>query len=200
MKNISFVFLGVCFLTLTSCYTTQFSYETTYVGNIYKEALGKSKNEILRIYGVPDRSTDDGAGGEVLIYEKFTQTTTSSSNSSSYGGSNTYGGAVYGNNAAVGAVYNRNGQVSSGNARSQTTVNKAFLNLFIDKSGNVYDFKASESGDRYNTKTSQTKCYSKLLTWSGVVCSAIFPPFLIATVPIAIVTQRKAKKKGELCN
>ena len=100
-------------------------------------------------------------------------------------------------NAAVGAVYNRNGQVSSGNARSQTTVNKAFLNLFIDKSGNVYDFKTSESGDRYNTKTYQTRCYSKLLTWSGVVCSAIFPPFLIATVPIAIVTQRKAKKKGK---
>jgi len=185
--------------SLNSCYTTQISYQTSYTHNVYKPMLGKTKNEAIRTYGVPDRTSDDGAGGEVLIYEKITQTTTTNVNSATYGGSNTHGAAVYGNNGAAGSVYSRNGQVSSGNGISQTTSNKAFLNLFVDKNGVIYDFKASENGDRYETKTYQTRCFDRFTTWGGVLISAVFPPLLLATIPIAIVSNQKAKKKGEIC-
>ena len=199
MKKINLLHAGILLFLLNSCYTTQFSYDTKYSHNVYKPIIGKTKNEAIRQYGVAERITDDGAGGEVLIYEKITQTTTTNANSASYGGSQTHGGAVYGNNSAVGSAYSRNGQVSSGRATSQTTTNKSFLNLFVNSNGVVYDFKASESGDRYTTTTHSTRCFSKLYTWTGVVCSAIFPPLLIATVPIAIIKQNKAKKKGEIC-
>lgn len=47
--------------------------------------MGHNKNEILRTYGVPDRITDDGAGGSILVYEKYTQTTITNASSGTYG-------------------------------------------------------------------------------------------------------------------
>jgi len=51
--------------------------------------MGHNKNEILRTYGVPDRITDDGAGGSILVYEKYTQTTITNASFGTYGRSST---------------------------------------------------------------------------------------------------------------
>ena len=199
MKSMYIIIVGILVFSLSSCYITRYSSNVEYTHNVYKPIIGKTKNEVLRSWGVPDRTADDGAGGEILIYEKLTQTTTSNVNSASYGGSQTQGAAIYGNNTAVGSTYSRNGQITSGTATSQTTTNKAYLNLFVDQNEVVYDFNASESGDRYKTTTLSTRCFSTFYTWSGVFCSAIFPPLLLATVPVAIIMHIKAKKKGLIC-
>jgi hypothetical protein len=50
--------------------TRQFTAST---GNIHDQSIGKSKNQILRLYGVPDKTEDDGVGGKIFIYEELTQ-------------------------------------------------------------------------------------------------------------------------------
>lgn len=176
---------------LTGCYTT---YSTqTYIGNSHQEAIGKSKNEILRSYGVPDKTTDDGQGGTILIYEKITETTVVNT----VGVSQSSGSVVYNSQGALGASQSRAGNISQGYGRSETTQNKTFCNLFLDNSGKVYDFK-SNYGALYETQYS--RCFNKTNTWMLVGASVftIYGP--IVTVPTAIIMQRKAKKKGEICH
>ncbi|MBK9460690.1 MAG: hypothetical protein IPN94_14995 [Sphingobacteriales bacterium] len=63
MKKVKFILVIVSAILFQSCYTTRY----TYVGNVLDDAIGKDKNQILRIYGVPDRTMDDGKGGTLLI-------------------------------------------------------------------------------------------------------------------------------------
>jgi hypothetical protein len=104
-------------LFLSSCYNKFY----TYAGNTHQQTIGHSKNEILRSYGVPNQVTDDGAGGSVMVYEKYTQTTV--------------GASVYGNGGIIGA--------------SQTSSDKLYCYLFLNQSNTVYDFK-SNYGAQYD--------------------------------------------------
>lgn len=188
MKNIlnaSLIFISILFMFfLQSCYTT---YRVDR-GNVHQQAIGKTKNEILRTYGVPNRTTSDAIGGEVLIYESRTAITNSYGNSAAQ----TYGGAVYGNGAAYGAATGYGATSST----TETSVEIRFVNLFIDRYGIVYDYKSN-----YGTQFSFEKCFNKTKTWVSVSFGALFfPPSLIITLPIGLGKQAKAKKEGKICN
>ena len=58
---------------MTSCYVTNYVPLQDDYNQAYK---GHSANEIITQYGAPDRQTDDGAGGRILIYEESSSMTT----------------------------------------------------------------------------------------------------------------------------
>ncbi len=191
MKYKFVVLLLFTLFSLTSCYTTSY----TYVGNSFQKCIGQNKNEIVRTIGAPDRIQDDGAGGSILIYEQQMLTTFSTANSASYGRSTTVGAAVYGNGGIIGASDTRAGQVSSMNGLSQSIISKTYVNLFINPQNVVYDFK-SNYGALYNS----SRCYdkkatNKLLLWTGIY----FFPSLLFSIPIANHKRHLAEKNGELC-
>lgn len=84
MKRISLFLctLLACFL-MTSCYVTNYVPLQDDYNQAYK---GHSANEIITQYGAPDRQTDDGAGGRILIYEKITYNNNASSSYNPYSG------------------------------------------------------------------------------------------------------------------
>lgn len=195
MKYKNLLLMLFAIISLSSCYSTYST--TTYKGNAHQESIGKSKNEILRSYGIPDRTMDDGQGGSVLIYEKVTQTTVVNTGGVNYGQSQSVGGAVYNSQGVLGASQTQSGSVSQGYGYSQTSQNKTFCNLFLDKNNNVYDFK-SNYGALFDTK--YYRCFNKTNTWLLVGASVFTVYGPIVTVPAAIIMQRKAKKKGEICH
>lgn len=182
--------LSFLLFALSSCYT----YKTSFVGNIHQNAIGKSKNEILRTYGVPERITDDGANGSVLVYEQQSQTTISNAGGYSYGRSASVGGAIYNNGGMIGAQQTRSGQVSAMSGVSQTFNNKTFCYLYLNPEGIVYDFKSN-----YGAQFQDYRCFSKVKTWLfvGLTCVGVYPA--VISIPVAIILQRKAKKNGEIC-
>ena len=192
--NSTSIFILLLILTLSSCYSTYST--TTYRGNAHQEALGKTKNEILRSYGVPDKTIDDGQGGTVLIYEKITQTTVVNTGGVNYGQSQSVAGAVYNSQGLIGASQTQSGSISQGYGYSQTSQNKVFCNLFLDQNNRVYDFK-SNYGALFDTK--YYRCFNKTNTWLLVGASAVTIYGPIVTVPTAILLQRRAKKRGEIC-
>lgn len=176
---------------LTSCYSTYY----TYSGNVHQRAIGQNKNQILRTYGIPDKTTDDGAGGSIFVYESYTQTTTTNINSGTYGRSLAYGGAIYDNGGIIGASQTQAGSVSSTYGVSETSINKTFCYLFLDKNNIVYDFKTN-----YGAQYEEYSCFSKTRTWLNVsVYCLLFPPVIVAAIPCAIIAQKKAKRKGMIC-
>ena len=59
-----------CSILLMSCYATQY----VSMQDDYKAQYnGKTHAEIIELLGPPDRTTSDGKGGEVLIYEAKSQ-------------------------------------------------------------------------------------------------------------------------------
>jgi hypothetical protein len=162
IHKIQFSVLILSSLFLSSCYNKYYSY----AGNVHQQTIGHTKNEILRSYGVPNQVTDDGAGGSIMVYEKYTQTTV--------------GGSIYGNGGIIGA--------------SQTSSDKSYCNLFLNRSNIVYDFK-SNYGAQYN----YNKCFAPIKTWVGVGISCILIYPAIVTVPWAIIAHTRAKKKGTIC-
>jgi len=175
---------------MSSCYSRYY----TYKGNIHQEAVGKSKNDILRSYGPPERSQDDGAGGTIMIYEKFTQTTITNAGAATYGRSATEGGVVYGNGGIIGGSQTQSGSISSMNGISQTSTDKSYCYLFLNQNNQVYDFKTN-----YGAQYSFNKCFQPVTTWLGVgmSCLLIYPA--IVTIPWATVAHIQAKKKGIMC-
>jgi hypothetical protein len=188
--KITHLVLMLSSLLLTSCYSNYY----TYKGNAHQQAMGKTKNEILRSYGVPERTQDDGAGGSILIYEQFKQTTVSNSNTAAYGARTTSSAAIYSNSGMVGASNSQSGQVSSTNGISQTTMSKDFCYLYVNPSNVVYDFKTN-----YGALYNQNRCFNRLQTWVWVGYSCLFVIPAVVTVPVAIIAQKKAKKRGEIC-
>jgi len=179
--------------SITSCYSTFY----TYTGNSHSTYVGKTKNEILRTYGMPDKTSDDGNGGTILAYEKQTLTTISNNTTNAYAASKTLGAAVYNNSGIVAATSGRYGYSESSNGISETTINKTYCYFYINKDNVAYDFK-SNYGAQYKHGT----CYDVTKTWSSVVLGAIvFFPSAIVTVPIAITSKKKAIRKGyQICN
>ena len=181
--------LAICIIS-TSCYTTY----STYKGNIHESTIGKTKNEILRSYGIPEKTEDDGAGGSVLVFEKITQTTITNSNTQTYDRSRSNGSAVYGNKGIIQVNQKQGGQISNTDVITQTTTNKDYCYIFLDPQNVVYDFKSN-----YGAQYDYNKCFNKTLTWFGVgvSCLLVYPP--IVTVPWAIISYQKAKKNDNFC-
>jgi len=175
---------------MTSCYSTY----GVYRGNEHEQAIGKSKNEILRSYGIPNQITSDGAGGEVLVYENYIQTTVTNSRSASESASKTAVRGVYGKGGIIIGSQTYGGTVSSSSSISQTSMEKTYCYLYLNTNNKVYDFKTN-----YGAKYDYYRCFNKKLTWIGVgvSCLALWPP--IITVPWAIIAQKKAKEKGIIC-
>ena len=188
-KILAYLLCLCCISCLTSCYTITYPY----IGNVHQSAIGKTKNEVLRSYGVSDRIEDDGAGGSVLVYEKYTLTTFTNSNSSNYG----RGVGVYNTNGIIA----RSNSITTTSGISQTSTSKEYCYLFVNKENLVYDFK-SNTGAIYDYNN-PNKCFNKRKTWFGVGLSCmfvIFPPVFLVTVPLALVKQKQAKKKGIICD
>lgn len=116
MKKIKLLLLTLlgCFL-MTSCYVTN----RVPLQDDYNQAYkGQSSNEIITQFGAPDRQTDDGAGGRILIYEKteFTSVATAE-NVNYYTGTYTPG--------------------------SRTTANTTYLQFYINQDNICYSVKTN---------------------------------------------------------
>lgn len=176
MRKINLILMTVfCLLSLNSCWEKRYFLNNSkreYLGNPYKEMQGKTKNQILQAMSAPDRITEDGMGGEIMVYENFETVTTSSGYSSS--SSSSASGAVagydrYGRPAAVG-VSQTSGN-SGYNSQTVTQNQKSYVNFFVDKNGVCYKVNTN-IGDRYTD--APTECYktanSSVLWW-------LMPPF-----------------------
>ena len=181
--------IALSFFT-TSCYTTRY----TFSGNVHQQRIGQSKNNLLRDYGAPDRVTEDGAGGQILVYENFGQFTSTSASAASYGRSATSGAAIYGNGAVVAASQGSNAQYATGNSLSRTVQTKEYANFFVNNQNMVYDVKAN-TGDKFST----SRCFNPGKTWLATAASGLLIWPLIITVPVAAVCNIKAKKNGTIC-
>ena len=62
----SICFLLSCSIILASCYSTKY---VSLQDDYNAKYNGKSHAEIIELLGPPDRTTSDGKGGEILIYE-----------------------------------------------------------------------------------------------------------------------------------
>lgn len=161
MKYIIVILLLV---SLSSCYTTRH----TYSGNTHEQCIGKSESEILRIYGVPARIQDDGAGGSILVYEQLILTSFSTANAAGYGRGATVGVDIYNMGGKIDACDSGAVQGSSMNEISQTLINKPNCMIFVNAHNVVYDFK-SNYGALYKT----TKKLNKTLTFVTVAGSCL---------------------------
>ena len=164
MKYKFVILLLITLASLSSCYTTRH----TYSGNIHQQCIGKSKNEILRIYGAPDRIQDDGAGGSILVYEQLKLSSFSTSNAASYGRGSTVGTTIYNMGGKIDASDTQAVKVSTMNEISQTSINKPNCSIFVNAHNVVYDFK-SNYGALYKT----TKRLNKTLTCVTVVGTCV---------------------------
>lgn len=124
----------VAFLTLfcmTSCYT--FTYTTVDPTLELQEAwVGKSYNEIVRTFGAPNRTTPDGTGGSILIYEKTTALT-----EAGYTNVNIWSG--------------------EGTPATRTTTSTSSVQFFVDANNSCYDARTTSKpyqvkGDRVFNK------------------------------------------------
>ena len=69
MKKILLIIIAI--LAMTGCSVMRignFTSGTEYYNNAYR---GSTHNQIVRDFGAPDRDVSDGAGGYILVYEKF---------------------------------------------------------------------------------------------------------------------------------
>jgi hypothetical protein len=175
---------------MTSCYSTYYVYK----GNVHQQSIGKTKNEILRSYGVPDKTTDDGAGGEVLAYEKYFQTTITNSGAATLGNSSTFGNAVYGNGGIIGGSQTIGSSYTSIRGTSRTSIDKTYCYIYLNPNKVVYDFKTN-TGGLYDSK----KCFDVRKSYALVGISFIVYPVIVISLPWAIIAHVKAKKKGNIC-
>lgn len=112
---------------MTSCSSLFYTYTQVPVGkSIHEKFINKNKNEVLKKYGLPDKTVSDEAGGQVFVYEeKYINSTTKSTRQ-------------YNNTSAYGLE------------KTTTGVDKKFVNFFFNKSGKVYYYR-SNYGEIYRT-------------------------------------------------
>lgn len=196
MKNKSILLLACVAAVLMSCKTqiittTRTVQEPQYLGNGYKEMKGYTENQILRTMSSPTRTESDGAGGKILVYEeKQIKTDTNSSyttSSRTSGGATTtvgqkiWTGAPQANTTASSATTTRHN--TSG--QSVTYEEKAFVNFFINTKGICYDV-ATNVGDRYSEKITETVCYEGPKAMSPLVLITLIPPMTLVGIPLSI--------------
>ena len=166
MKTIKFLLLMLVGFTMTSCW----SYKTMtvtdipdkYVGNKFDDLVGMSKSQILSELSVPDRTMDDGLGGEILIYEDKAQitetegrvTTSSTTNINTKPVTNAWTGQT--SLSSTGKTSTTNTQ----NSTSVTTEYKDYLNVFINQSGVCYKIDTNV-GDIYEPAVTHKECWKE---------------------------------------
>jgi hypothetical protein len=173
-------FLLSCIM-LFSCYSTY----PIYKGNVHQEAIGKTKIDILKSYGVPSKTIDDGAGGMVLSFEKESLVTYSTGvTRSNYN--------LYANR---GAVYTSGGinNASTTNSTTVSAVNVQYCHIYLDSNNVATDFRTN-----YGAIYDHQKCFSKLQARSN---AAIFSLVTIGFgTPIAFlgyhIALSRAKQGG----
>lgn len=130
-KNIYITLAAVSVLLgLSSCGTTYVSVEP----DANKAWVGKPHSEIVKTYGAPDRETEDGLGGKILIYEEGRVVETGVANSAP-----TYGphfGGLYG------FYYHMNEPVNT-SYTSEKTLEVDYAHFFIDPNGVCYQVKTN---------------------------------------------------------
>lgn len=129
MKKIRLLLLTLlgCFL-MTSCYVTKTNI-VSLQDDYYQALKGLSYNELVQQFGAPDRQTDDGAGGRILIYETIT----------------------YQNNTSTKSDYYGNGYTT----RSNTTSNTTYLHIYVNQDNVCYNVKTNltkTETERYKDK------------------------------------------------
>lgn len=129
MKKIKLLLLTLlgCFL-MTSCYVTKTNM-VSLQDDYYQALKGLSYNELVQQFGAPDRQTDDGAGGRILIYETIT----------------------YQNNTSTKSDYYGTGYTT----RSNTTTNTTYLHIYVNQDNVCYNVKTNltkTETERYKDK------------------------------------------------
>lgn len=152
-----------------------------YLGNQFDQMKGLTKNEILQAMGVPDRSTSDGNGGEIMRYENRKLITNSFANSSTT--TNSQGGAIAGYNTYGNpVVYDASqSKTNYGYASNTTTTEQVqFVEAFINGQGICYKVRANV-GDIYSKPVYEChKVANSGLLWM------LMPPITIYGIPVAI--------------
>lgn len=176
MKTL-FYFLMLIFVgcTFTSCWTTYTTYTPPEDLSAQYDCLrGETKNQILQVMGVPDRTLSDGAGGEILRYEqrKYIVSSSSKSSSSSYSSSSATAGYNYfGNATAHGSGYSDTYDKYSSTTTSQEQIN--FVEAFINKQGVCYRVRANVWSDAQKgccRKADPAICWWILYPPVGIPC------------------------------
>ena len=111
MKKILIFVLSFVALCLTSCSTR---YYDSLQPPLQEAFAGRSYAEIIDALGAPDRTTPDGRGGNILIYEDISFYTQSAANS-------------WTNSIA-----------------SVTTANKGYVHLYVDSSNHCYTVRTNK--------------------------------------------------------
>jgi len=185
MKRNRFNLVILSAMLLQSCYMTKY----TYTGNVLDDAIGKDKNQILRIFNVPDRTMDDGKGGTILIYENFSQTTISSASAYGQGSSQSRGSVTYGYGNIYGSSNTNSSARVNASGISQTYTTKIYRNIYLNSENIAYDYQTNFGG-----KYDSYRCLNKGLTWGT---SILFLNVLSPVVAIPVI--QNAKKKGKVC-
>ena len=193
MKTIKFLLLMLVGVTMTSCWTyhsiTVTDIPKQYIGNKYDVLVGMSKADVLAEMSVPDRTMDDGLGGEVLIYEKKEQVSKTTGYSAASASTKPVTNYWTGQTSLQSTGYN------SMNSSTVTKENKEYVNVFINADNICYKIDAN-IGDIYEPAVTHQECYkapnSKLL-WM------LMPPIMvIGWIPALWVIAQDAKiKKGK---
>ena len=146
MKTFNFLLLMLVCVVMTSCWTVQSVTVTDipekYIGNAFDDLVGMTKAEVLEDMSVPDRTMDDGLGGEVLIYEKKEQVSKTTGYSAASATTRPVTNYWTGQTSLQSSGYN------SMNSSTVTQENKEYVNVFIDANSTCYKVDAN-IGDIY---------------------------------------------------
>ena len=199
MKTIKFLLLMLVGVTMTSCWVTKTITVTDipekYIGNAFDELVGMTKAEVLEDMSIPDRTMDDGLGGEVLIYEKKEQvtktsgyvTTSSTTNVNTKPVTNAWTGQT--SLASTGRTSTTTGQHST----SVTEEHKDYVNVFINTNGVCYKVDTN-IGDMYDPAVTHQECYkvpNRGLLWM------LMPPITVwGIIPAIWYAAQNAKVKN----
>ena len=199
MKTIKFLLLMLVGVTMTSCWTVQSVTVTDipekYIGNAFDELVGMTKAEVLEDMSIPDRTMDDGLGGEVLIYEKKEQvtktsgyvTTSSTTNVNTKPVTNAWTGQT--SLASTGRTSTTTGQHST----SVTEEHKDYVNVFINANGVCYKVDTN-IGDMYDPAVTHQECYK--VPNRGLLWMLIPPITIYGIIPAIWYAAQNAKVKN----
>lgn len=199
MKTVKFLLLMLVGVTMTSCWVTKTITVTDipekYIGNAFDELVGMTKAEVLEDMSIPDRTMDDGLGGEVLIYEKKEQvtktsgyvTTSSTTNVNTKPVTNAWTGQT--SLASTGRTSTTTGQHST----SVTEEHKDYVNVFINTNGVCYKVDTN-IGDMYDPAVTHQECYK--VPNRGLLWMLIPPITIYGIIPAIWYAAQNAKVKN----
>lgn len=128
-------------------------------------------------------------GGEILIYESFTETTLSSASAYGQGKTEENSNVTYGYNSIYGNSKTRTSAQVKSYGVSKTFTSKEYRNIYIDPNGVVYNYQTNFGG-LYDSD----RCLDKGKTW---LVSVLYLWPLAPLVAVPVIS--KAKKKGKVC-